>query len=867
MALTRRGSTAPVAGGSTTSPSGTQIGDLVVVYTWERLGAASGTTLTIVSGYTEINNWFHNDGSTDGALAVGYKVATASGAQSYQAFTSSTGTPTWWTGCIVFNVGTFDVGTLPPSAGVTLTTSGVPNPPQVTGLDASATYGILAISAWHLGSSLTLTPTAPTGYTLRGDVSGAATGDVACSDRNTLLTGATSEDPASYGDDQTPNGSCSITVAIKDAFWTKQSADIITVLLQGANAETWIGDGSALRVALREATVLDTGGGPTVVGGTDLLALRLGDDASAVLTVLLIADPLGLRLGDAQVSISGIATAADALGMRLLDDTPILVVLSLGTDVVALALVAGAVDTAIDLDAPLRLALLDAASVQTTGGGPDQILGTDVLGLRLDDEAVVVLVAVAPTDPLALRLIEAASLSGVMQTDDRLALRLDEGLALLLTVADQERLGLRLDDDTALLAIVLTGDDPLAVRLDDVSTVLGLATVVDVLGLRLAEAQALDAILAQADVLALRVVELAGDVQVVLVTPDPLGLRIDEDGQVATFAFLLDTDVLGLGLGETSVLALHVVMQDVDQVALRLDDLALVIGSAVVQAADVAGTALAEGAEGVLVAVVPTDVTGARLAEAGLILVSATAGDLLPLALLDQAIAFLQVMAADDARLALLDERTDLGQVSFLVAAEALGLTLAELAGVTYALVGLEALGVRLEALASLEGALQDADVVAARLGEAQTLAVATQMAEALGLTLEEAQTMLGFLADVERLGVGLREAVAFVALVQDVEALRLALLDAAPAVLALFPLLADDTLAFRLDEVAAILAATAQAQGAVLVATVGVPVIRATAVGPAATAVEVPMIQTTATGAAIAYSATAGTEHTIERR
>ncbi len=96
-----RGSTAPVAGGTTTSPAGTEIGDCVIVFHWERAGAGIPTfTLDSGNGYIEIRNHSHNDGSTDGRLAVGYKIATAAGAQSYQAYTTSTGSPVWWAGCL-----------------------------------------------------------------------------------------------------------------------------------------------------------------------------------------------------------------------------------------------------------------------------------------------------------------------------------------------------------------------------------------------------------------------------------------------------------------------------------------------------------------------------------------------------------------------------------------------------------------------------------------------------------------------------------------------------------------------------------------------------------------------------------------------
>ena len=106
-----RGGTAPAAGGSTTSPAGTQVGDLVAVYTWERTGAGSPTfTLQSGNGFVEIRNHTHDDGSTDGRLAIAYKIATQAGAQSYQAYTTGTGSPAWFTGCVVLVKDTFEVG-------------------------------------------------------------------------------------------------------------------------------------------------------------------------------------------------------------------------------------------------------------------------------------------------------------------------------------------------------------------------------------------------------------------------------------------------------------------------------------------------------------------------------------------------------------------------------------------------------------------------------------------------------------------------------------------------------------------------------------------------------------------------------------
>jgi hypothetical protein len=212
--------TAPAAGGSATSDANTAVGDLVIVFTAERAGAGV-PTFTLQSGFTEIRNQPHDDGSTDGRLAVACKVATSSGAQSYQAYTTSTGSPVWWTGLMVLDAGTFDPSLIFRANSVTTTGTGAPNPPAC-GVAATAPlalndYLFTAVAFWHLTASQTLTPTAPSSYTLRGNVSGAATGDVAWATRAaTAFSGA--EDPAAWADNQTPNGSSGITFAVPAPF-------------------------------------------------------------------------------------------------------------------------------------------------------------------------------------------------------------------------------------------------------------------------------------------------------------------------------------------------------------------------------------------------------------------------------------------------------------------------------------------------------------------------------------------------------------------------------------------------------------------------------------------------------------------------
>lgn len=226
-----RGRTAPAAGLSATSPSATAIGDMVIVFSWERAGAGVPThTLDSANGYVQIFSHSHDDGSTDGRLSVGYKIATSAGANSYQAYTSSVGTETW-TGIVVLTTATFAIGAIA-SASITQTTNAVPDPPSVT-LGASRDWIVFAIGAWHHGSSATITPTAPANYGNLIEVSGASTGDLGIADRS--LTAAASEDPAAFGDNIVPNGSVAATIGVGSIVANSIAHTAPEMTLVGAN--------------------------------------------------------------------------------------------------------------------------------------------------------------------------------------------------------------------------------------------------------------------------------------------------------------------------------------------------------------------------------------------------------------------------------------------------------------------------------------------------------------------------------------------------------------------------------------------------------------------------------------------------------
>jgi hypothetical protein len=115
-APTVRGSTAPAisATGASTSPSSTEIGDLVLCFVWSQNTTIPTHTIDTANGFVEIRNHSHNDGTTDGRLSVGYKIATSAGANTYTAFTvSGNNTAQTNAGIVVLTAGTYTVTTLP----------------------------------------------------------------------------------------------------------------------------------------------------------------------------------------------------------------------------------------------------------------------------------------------------------------------------------------------------------------------------------------------------------------------------------------------------------------------------------------------------------------------------------------------------------------------------------------------------------------------------------------------------------------------------------------------------------------------------------------------------------------------------------
>ena len=204
-AITTGASGVPTAATATLAPTSnaaTQVGDLVVVTTWSPTTTNGIPTHTIQAGFTQIISQTLDDGNDDGRLSVAYKVATAAGAQTYQAYTSSGVAGADFSGINVIKAGRYDITNIV-SAGTSSTGNGTPNPPAVT-LNGAST--VLAIGAWNLAAAGATTVGAPgNGFS--------AEYDIAASVRGELATAVGSNaDPGGFTDNVTPNGTAAVTI-------------------------------------------------------------------------------------------------------------------------------------------------------------------------------------------------------------------------------------------------------------------------------------------------------------------------------------------------------------------------------------------------------------------------------------------------------------------------------------------------------------------------------------------------------------------------------------------------------------------------------------------------------------------------------
>lgn len=214
MAASIRASTAATATSAPTAPAGTTLGDLVIVFHWTKVDGNGVPTHTLQANFKEIATRDHDDGTTDGRLSVAAKVCTVGGAQTYQAYVASAGTS--FAGLTVLTVGTWErdalltqIGDI--NIGTTTTTNAQPNPLSIVTPQAQCL--VFTVAAWHLTAAASGVLTAPTGYTNLVEMAGSVASELAWASK--VVATATTEDPGAWTDAITPNGTSSITFAIR----------------------------------------------------------------------------------------------------------------------------------------------------------------------------------------------------------------------------------------------------------------------------------------------------------------------------------------------------------------------------------------------------------------------------------------------------------------------------------------------------------------------------------------------------------------------------------------------------------------------------------------------------------------------------
>ena len=214
--------TAPTATLAPVSNSATAVGDMVIVTTWSPTTTNGPPTHTLQAGFTQIASQLHNDGNDDGQLTVAYKVATVSGAQTYQAFTSSGVAGADFSGILVVKAGGFDVNNIV-SAGNDDTSATAPNPPAIA---LSGPMTVIALGGWNLSAAAAVTVGAPAnGFTAQWDIAASVRGELAAAV-------GTAADPGGFTDNVTPNGTAAITIGIG----TNQNNSVWVGLTPGAVA-------------------------------------------------------------------------------------------------------------------------------------------------------------------------------------------------------------------------------------------------------------------------------------------------------------------------------------------------------------------------------------------------------------------------------------------------------------------------------------------------------------------------------------------------------------------------------------------------------------------------------------------------------
>lgn len=283
--------------GTVSSPSDTSIGDLVVCFVWSQF-TTTATTHTIQSGYTLVRTHSHNDSTTCGRLSVATKVATAAGVQSYVPFAIASATAGQTCAAILTVTG---ADTTAPGSWIqnslTDTSNAAPNPPSVTTLNGDAL--VLAIGAWHVTTAAATTTTQGANYVEKIDgPTGTHVTHLAVASRALTGLSSSTEDPAIFTDNVTPNGSVSMTIAIPYIPTPSLSTLSPSSVNTGGSNFTLTVNGSGF---LSNAVVFWNGAGRTTafVNSTQLTATILAADIVSAGSVSVTAQNSGGAVSNA----------------------------------------------------------------------------------------------------------------------------------------------------------------------------------------------------------------------------------------------------------------------------------------------------------------------------------------------------------------------------------------------------------------------------------------------------------------------------------------------------------------------------------------------------------------------------------------
>jgi hypothetical protein len=325
-----RGVTVPTAISQPNSPSTTEPGDLVIVFLWTN-GTAGVPTHTLQSNWTQIISQSHDDGSTDGRLSVAYHNPSGgdagtnlTGTQTLSPYSTSGGTD--YAGVIVLKRGYWTVTGIQ-SAGTNDTGTTAPNPPSVT---LNQKKMVIVASGWHMSSGATVNITAPSNYTEAWELAGSVGAEFSAAYRLFKTAVGTAEDPGSFTDDVTPDGSATVTIAItmtpatqaditERNLTTKPGFFYVQLAQSHVDTDPWLAlhitnTGSTTDMVRRDIMV-DIDPGATVTGTVNANVVSM--DAGVVTAGAIAADAIGASeiAADAVAEIA----AAVAAGIGTVD--------------------------------------------------------------------------------------------------------------------------------------------------------------------------------------------------------------------------------------------------------------------------------------------------------------------------------------------------------------------------------------------------------------------------------------------------------------------------------------------------------------------------------------------------------------------